>query len=84
MYKTDADRVAAALKAGIVCHCERCGADVRPDGYHQTEHSQYGKIIAYYCSSCRQLLTQIGAGEHTAMQERAGDRPDNTPQTKED
>lgn len=68
--------------------CERCGCHVSGDAYHQTERANFCgqtvKVVAYYCDSCRQLLTQIGAGEYTAMQERAGDRPDNTPYTKED
>lgn len=65
-------------------HCERCGTHVSKTAYHQTEKGPWGKVTAYYCDSCRQLLTSIGAGEYTAMQERADERPDNTPYTKED
>ena len=70
-------------------HCERCGAaiDTRT-AYHQQERMSFGggtvKVAAYYCDHCRQLLTMIGKGEHTPMQERATDRPDNTPTYKED
>ena len=70
-------------------HCERCGAalDTRK-AYHQQERMAWGgstiKVSAYYCDHCRQLLTMIGKGEHTPMQERATDRPDNTPTYKED
>jgi hypothetical protein len=76
----------ARMEAEADAHrkCERCGEHVGHDAYRQTENSRYGKVTTYYCDSCRQLLTQIGAGEHTAMQDRASDRPDNTPYTKED
>lgn len=55
--------------------CERCGAtlDTRK-AYHQQERTSYGGktvlVVAYYCDSCRQLLTAIGMGEHTPMQDR--------------
>jgi hypothetical protein len=79
-----ADKAKILAEAAANRKCERCGCHVSGDAYHQTERSPWGPVTAYYCDSCRQLLTQIGAGEHTAMQERAGDRPDNTPYTKED
>lgn len=69
--------------------CERCGTaiDTRK-AYHQQERMSFGggtvKVAAYYCDHCRQLLTEIGRGEYTPMQERATDRPDNTPTYKED
>jgi hypothetical protein len=64
--------------------CDRCGTHVAKTVYSQKEGSQWGPVTVYYCDSCRQLLTSIGAGEHTAMQERADERQDNTPVTKED
>jgi hypothetical protein len=70
-------------------HCERCGTaiDTRA-AYHQQERISFGgstvKVAAYYCDHCRQLLTEIGRGEHTPMQERVTERPDNTPTYKED
>jgi hypothetical protein len=70
-------------------HCERCGTaiDTRKT-YHQQERMSFGggtvKVAAYYCNHCRQLLTEIGKGEYTPMQERATDIPDNTPTYKED
>jgi hypothetical protein len=80
------DKIRADHNAHLTC--ERCGCHVDPSAYHQTETANFGgqsvKVAAYYCNSCRQLLTQIGAGEYTAMQERANETPDNTPQTKED
>ena len=69
--------------------CERCGTaiDTRKV-YHQQERMSFGgstvKVAAYYCNHCRQLLTEIGKGEYTPMQERATERPDNTPNYKED
>jgi Zn finger protein HypA/HybF involved in hydrogenase expression len=69
--------------------CERCGTaiDTRK-AYHQQERMAWGgntiKVAAYYCDHCRQLLTMIGKGERTPMQERATERPDNTPTYKED
>lgn len=69
--------------------CERCGTaiDTRK-AYHQQERMSFGggtvKVAAYYCDHCRQLLTEIGWGEYTLMQERASERPDNTPTYKED
>ena len=70
-------------------HCERCGTDIDTrKAYHQQEPMSWGgktiKATAYYCDHCRQLLTMIGKGECTPMQERATDRPDNTPTYKED
>jgi len=69
--------------------CERCGdaIDTRKAYYQQERMSWGGKTVpvtAYYCNHCRQLLTMIGKGEHTQMQERATERPDNTPNYKED
>lgn len=70
-------------------NCERCGKslDTRK-AYHQQERMSWGgstiKVAAYYCGHCRQLLTMIGKGERTPMQDRASDRPDNTPTYKED
>lgn len=81
-YNSDKNHPAKAMieRTEIEVKCERCGSKININVYRQAE----GKYVAYYCHDCRQLLTQIGAGEHTAMQERAGDRPDNTPYTKED
>lgn len=83
-----ADKARILAEAAANRKCERCGCHVSGDAYYQTERANFCgqtvKVVAYYCDSCHQLLTQIGAGEHTAMQERAGDRPDNTPYTKED
>jgi hypothetical protein len=64
--------------------CDRCGRVVDDDAYSQVQNYRGYKVIAYYCDNCRQLLTSIGAGEYTAMQDRADDRGDNTPDCKED
>lgn len=70
-------------------HCERCGCHV--DGntcYHQQEWARFGgrkvRVEAYYCDRCAALLRTIGAGEYTAMQERADDVPSYEPETKSD
>lgn len=71
------------------CKCERCR--VKVDGrtaYRQQEWTRFGgqavRVVAYYCANCRTLLTGIGAGEHTAMQDRAGHVPSIEPVTKSD
>ena len=69
-------------------HCERCGAEVAKDAYHQEEWARFGgravKVAAYYCAACHGLLASIGAGEYTELQERAGNKPGYEPYTKED
>lgn len=76
---------AVAYDAAHPVRCERCGQVVdTTTAYHQTERSPWGKVIAYYCDSCRSLLQTIGMGELSAMEERAIERPDLTPETKED
>jgi hypothetical protein len=69
--------------------CERCHAKI--DGntaYHQTEHTRFGgklvDVVAYYCDNCRRLLAAIGAGEYTAIQERADEKPSYEPYTKDE
>lgn len=75
----------AELLASIPCRCERCGTDCkRETDYHQTERGRYGRVTAYYCRSCAQLLRAIGGGERSAMDERRSEQPDRTPSHKED
>ena len=65
--------------------CERCGKEV--DGktaYSQQEWYRGVRVSAYYCDSCHRLLSAIGAGEHTALQERATERHSVEPETKQD
>ena len=69
--------------------CDRCGSHV--DGrscYHQQEWTRLGgsrvKATAYYCAGCAALRQTIGQGERSAMEERASERPDMTPESKED
>jgi len=70
-------------------HCERCGqmVDTRV-AYHQMERGWFGgrevKVKAYYCKDCYQVLSAVGAGERTALEDRATEAPDNTPETKSD
>jgi len=69
--------------------CDRCGAHVDTDSaYHQEEWARLGvskvKVRAYYCDPCARLLRAIGAGERTAMQERAARVPSYEPETKAD
>lgn len=80
--------VRAAVDAHLAteCRCERCGAHV--DGrtaYQQRESIGGGRqVVAYYCDSCRTVLQAVGAGERTAMDERAAERPSAEPYTKAD
>lgn len=91
--KTDVERAEeeAAAKAQVAhdlkhnTRCDRCRAPV--DGtacYAQIEWYLGSKVTAYYCDACRTLLGAIGAGEHTALQERAAERPSMDPETKPD
>lgn len=69
--------------------CERCGdsLDTRK-AYKQKEWSFLGgkrvQVTACYCDSCRKLLTTIGAGEVTPMEERASEKPSYEPAYKEE
>ena len=65
--------------------CERCQAKI--DGntaYNQQELYRGTKVIAYYCESCRHLLTQIGLGEYTDLQARGSEGGSREPYTKSD
>jgi len=69
--------------------CERCGRQIDSRTAYKQEETDYigaskVKVIAYYCDHCRQLLNNIGAGEYTALEERASADQDNTPYYKED
>jgi hypothetical protein len=65
--------------------CERCGRmiDTRT-AYSQIERYNGARVIAHYCDDCRQILTTVGDGEYTAMQDRAVSDDDNTLYHKED
>lgn len=69
-------------------HCDSCGKVVPATAYHQQELTRFGgskvKVMAYYCTDCAQLLHAVGAGEQTAMQDRAANVPSYEPTTKED
>lgn len=65
--------------------CERCGQQVDSrTAYHQIERGWFGgreiKVKAYYCKDCHQVLSAVGAGEQTALEDRATEAPDNTPE----
>lgn len=65
--------------------CDRCGKQV--DGntaYRQQEYYRGSKVTAYYCEDCHHLLSQIGIGEYTELQERASARPTPELYTKSD
>ena len=65
------------------CCCERCGKQLAVAGsYHQQEQSRWGIVTAYYCESCRRVLTAVGAGERTAMVDRASADAGYEPHTK--
>lgn len=85
------EREAAERREALRTHtrCERCGVAV--DGntaYSQPEWTRVGgqrvRVVAHYCEGCRTLLGAIGAGERTAMQERAAHQPSTDPDTYEE
>lgn len=83
------DAVIEMEESDYQSHCRRCGAAVDTRrAYHQQERVSLGggtaTVATHYCDRCRRLLTGIGRGEHTPMQERATEMPDNTPTHKED
>ncbi len=73
-----ADREKILAEAEANRKCERCGCHVSGDAYHQTETAGFCgrpvKVVAYYCDSCRRLLSEIGAGEYTDLQHRGRGR----------
>ena len=69
---TDSETAAMRAESLRHSHCERCHSVI--DGntaYHQSERWGRWQVTAFYCEACRSLLSAIGAGEHTALQERA-------------
>jgi Zn finger protein HypA/HybF involved in hydrogenase expression len=55
--------------------CERCGKHLDSrKAFSQLEWSYFNshrvQVKTYYCDSCKQLLSAIGAGEHTALEDR--------------
>jgi len=68
--------------------CERVFPEnASREEYHVTDGKWGGETVpvaAYYCHDCHTLLTAIGKGEHTPMQDRTEERPDNTPHYKTD
>ncbi len=72
----------------VVHHCDRCGAIVSGAAYQQQEWTRFGnqrvKVTARYCQGCANTMRTIGAGEYTAMEERANETPSYEPTYKED
>lgn len=69
--------------------CTRCVTRVdRETAPSQMEWGRLGstrvRVRAYYCDACYRLLTTIGRGERSAMQDRAAAHPDFTPDGKQD
>ena len=67
--------------------CERCNDSLDSrKAYKQKEWAYFGgklvQVTACYCDSCRKLLTTIGAGEVTPMEERASEKPSYEPAYK--
>ena len=65
--------------------CERCAKKI--DGntaYSQQEQYMGHKVTAWYCESCRRLLSNIGMGEFDGLQERASAGGSREPYTPED
>ncbi len=57
------------------CECDRCGVEVdRETAYTQIEkstwHGQRISVTAHYCDKCAATLRTVGAGEHSAMDDR--------------
>lgn len=83
------DAVVEMEDADYAGRCDRCGAKIDTrTAYMQQERASFGgktvPVAAYYCTACHTVLDAVGKGEHTALQDRAADRPDNTPHTKQD
>lgn len=57
-----------------IIHCERCGDEVDNTAHSQTETGYFAgsKVqgTAHYCNDCERLLRAVGAGEHTALEDR--------------
>jgi len=52
--------------------CKNCGKVVDPTvAYSQMEMYQGVKVLTYYCDDCHRLLSTIGAGEYTPLEETA-------------
>lgn len=56
--------------------CERCARVIDlSTAYHQPERVRWqGTVVTmetYYCEGCRSLLSMIGQGEYTELQDRA-------------
>jgi len=52
--------------------CNRCGKVINPaTAYSQMERMQGVQVKTYYCNDCHKLLSTIGAGEYTALEEAA-------------
>lgn len=83
---TDAETAEARAQAlRDHTNCERCGQQIDGNTAY-SQHEWFGKVkvVAYYCVPCRQLLSAIGAGEYTELQERASARHSQDPETKGD
>jgi hypothetical protein len=88
-YSPETDEEIEAIKAAAMgnCRCERCGEKVNgKTAYSQKEWAYFGgkrvQVTACYCNSCKQVLTTVGAGEVTPMEERATEKPGYEPAYK--
>jgi tRNA A37 N6-isopentenylltransferase MiaA len=76
-------------ESDYITQCNRCGKtlDTRT-AKNQMEWFRAGALKArvptYYCNDCYNLLSQIGAGEYTELDERAGRKPSYEPEYKGD
>ncbi|MFH1526561.1 MAG: hypothetical protein ABIG69_07910 [Bacteroidota bacterium] len=69
--------------------CSRCKKDVDTrTAYTQMEWRRFGgtkvQVKIPYCDNCQSLLSNIGAGEITDLEHRAGNVPSYEPDGKED
>jgi len=88
-YPAETDAEIEAIKTAALenCRCERCGVKVNgKTAYSQKEWTFFGgkrvQVNTCYCDSCRRVLTTVGAGETTPMEERATDKPSYEPAYK--
>ena len=73
-YEAEKARQAAEDAKPIDCteYCERCGKVIDPaTAYGQMENMMGVRVKTYYCGDCHELLSTIGAGEYTALEEAA-------------
>jgi len=63
-------------EADYQTNCPRCGHRIDSrKSYGQKESYLGHQVMTYYCDDCRKLLSAIGSGEHTALEDKASHKP---------